>query len=331
MRKKRNKEQHCLNCGYTFKLDEGHNNFCPNCGQENHNPRQPILHYIYELLESLFHFDSRSWLTIRMLLFSPGTVSRDHINGIRQRYTPPNRLFIFSLAVFILFLEAAQDTMVKREVQSMQQLTLKEQMKWLDDTSRIAFSKPFFTGDKIYYTVAQLKELSHTKNDQLDEWLKKNGMKSWLIYRLEARMVKHNIESSLSVKDFNRHIVRIHYQVILLMMPISAFLIYFLFRRKNRLFYDALVVSVHLYVFGLMLGIIVSLAVLMLISIGILKDTTIVLPLVMVISVAFNFIPAYKKVYEMKWPTTIARGLLIGFLNISIQVLLFWIIAGLGG
>ena len=331
MSKKRNKSQLCLNCGYAFRVDAGHNNYCPNCGQENHNPRQPILHYLIELLESLFHFDSRSWLTLRTLIFRPGVVTRDHINGIRQRYTPPNRLFIFSLAVFIIFLEAAQDTMVKHDTQSLENIPLKDQMKLLDDTSRIAFSKPFFTGDKIYYSIGQLKELDHTSTDQLGAWLKRNGMKSWLIYRLEARMVKHNIESHLTVKDYNRHIVRIHYRVILLMMPLSALLIYFFFYRKGSMLYDALVVSVHLYVFALILGIIVSLSVLLLISFGILKDTTIVLPLVMVISLVFNFIPSYKKVYALSWTSTVARALLIGTLNISLQILIFWLIAGLAG
>lgn len=331
MNKKRNKSHHCLNCGYTFSTDGKHNNYCPNCGQENHDPRQPILQYLYELLENLFHFDGRSWVTLRLLLFSPGTVTRDHIHGIRQRYTPPARLFIFSLAVFIVFLEAAQDTMVKHEAHDMEKLSLREQMQQLPDTMRMAFTKPFFTGDKIYYSIKQLRELRETSHGQVGEWLQNNGMKSWLIYRLHARMVKHQIESPLTVRDYNRHIVRIHYQVLLLMMPVSAFLIYFFFFGRGRLFYDALVVSVHLYVFGLILGIIVAVAVLLLISLGTLKDTTIVLPLVMFISLIFNFIPAYKKVYGLSWTSTILRGMLIGFLNMSFQVLLFWTIAGLIG
>jgi len=331
MRKKRNKSQHCLNCGYDFTIDAVHNNYCPNCGQENHNPRQPIRHYIYDFLETLFHFDKRSWTTLRLLLLSPGTVTRDHLHGIRQRYTPPNRLFIFSLAVFVIFLEAAQDTMVEKDAPEMEELSLKEQMMQLPDTTRIAFSKPFFTGDKIYFTVDQLKDLERTKPEDIHRWLHYSGKKSWLVYRLEARMVKHNIESPLSVKDFNRHVVRIHYQVILLMMPISAFLIYIFFYRKGRLFYDALMVSVHLYVFALILGIVMSILVLALISAGIRLDTTVVLPVVMLISVIFNFIPSYKKVYALNWTQTIVRGLLIGFFNMSVQVLLFWIIAAYGG
>lgn len=331
MARTRNKSRQCLNCGYAFRVDAEHDNYCPNCGQENHNPRQPILHYIYELLENLFHFDSRSWLTLKLLVMEPGRVTYDHIHGIRQRYTPPNRLFIFSLAVFIIFLEAAQDTMVKKDSSVREKYSLREQMGFLHDSVKIAFSKPFFTGDKIYLTVGQLKSLEQAPEGTLGEWLKQNGMKSWLIYRLEARMIRHNIESQLSVKDYNRRIVRIHYQVILLMMPISAFIIYLFFYRRGRLFYDALIVSVHLYVFGLIMGILFSLAVLFLISLGLLKDTTIVLPMVMLISVVFNFIPSYKKVYGLPWTTTIIRGLSIGFLNMSVQVLLFWTIAGLRG
>jgi len=331
MKKKRNKSQHCPNCGYDFRIDAAHSNFCPNCGQENHNPRQPIRHYIYDLMETLFHFDNRSWMTLRLLLLSPGTVTRDFLHGIRQRYTPPNRLFVFSLAVFVIFLEAAQDTMVSKDAPAMEKLSLKDQMKLLPDTTLIAFSKPFFTGDKIYFTVEQLKGLERTKPEDIHRWLHYSGKKSWLVYRLEARMVKHNIESELSVRDFNRHIVRIHYEVILLMMPISAFLIYFFFYRKDRMFYDALIVSVHLYAFALIVGIIITLLTVALISAQILRDTTIVLPVVMIISVVFNFIPTYKKVYGLSWPQTIVRGSLIGFFNMSLQVLLFWIIAGYGG
>jgi hypothetical protein len=331
MRKKRNKSQHCLNCGYNFSIEAEHNNYCPNCGQENHDPRQPIRHLLYEFLEALFHFDNRSLNTLRLVLFNPGVVTRNHLHGIRKRYTPPNKLFIFSLAVFIVFLEAAQDTMVSKDAPAMEKLSLKQQMNLLPDTTHIAFSKPFFTGSKIYFTVAQLKDLEHTQPGELRAWLKSSGKKSWLVYKLEARMVKHNIESDLSVRDFNRHIVRIHYEVILLMMPISAFLIYLFFFGRGKMYYDALIVSVHLYVFALITGIVITMIVLALISSQILRDTTIVLPIVMLLSVTCNFIPSYKKVYGLNWLQTIVRGSLIGFFNISIQVLLFWIIAGYGG
>jgi len=91
------------------------------------------------------------------------------------------------------------------------------------------------------------------------------------------------------------------------------------------------VTSVHLYVFGLLLGVVVSLVAMFLIGIGWLQDTTIVLPLVMTLALVLNFIPVYKKVYERSWSSTIARGLGVGIVNICVQILLFWLIAGLVG
>ncbi len=64
---------------------------------------------ISELLESIFHLDSKTWNTLRILIFYPGFITLDYINNIRARYTPPIRLFIFTLALFILCLNMAQN------------------------------------------------------------------------------------------------------------------------------------------------------------------------------------------------------------------------------
>ena len=331
MHKKLAINHYCLNCEFHFRLDPLHSNYCPNCGQECHNPTKPILHYIQDLIECLFHFDGKTLHTMRTVFLYPGKVTKEHINNIRARYTSPNKLFIFSLAVFIIFFEAAQDTMVKKDVRGMDHLPLSEQLTRLNDAEKIPFSNPFFTGEKVYYTVAQLKELSSLSPSEIKSWLERSGLPSGLLHRLEARMIRHCSISQQSLQDFNRHIVHVHYEVIFLMMPVSAFLIFIGFYRKGKKLYDSLVMSIHLYVFGLLIGIAVSVAVLMFIRMGLLRDTTIVLPLVMFISMTFNFIPAYKKVFERSWLSTIVRGLGIGMVNMSVQILVFWLIAGYFG
>jgi hypothetical protein len=50
-----------------------------------------------------------------------------------------------------------------------------------------------------------------------------------------------------------------------------------------------------------------------------------------VLGVVFNFLPTYKKVYGLSWPSTIVRGLGVGVANMFVQILLFWTIAGLMG
>ena len=88
----------CLNCGTPL---EGP--FCYYCGQPDKNFMRffPVL--LREFMEDFLEFDSRFMRTMKPLLFIPGKLTRDYLDGKRFRYTPPLRLYIFSsMAFFIL-------------------------------------------------------------------------------------------------------------------------------------------------------------------------------------------------------------------------------------
>jgi len=88
----------CLNCG--TKLEGP---FCYYCGQPDKNFMRffPVL--LREFLEDFLELDSRFTRTMKPLLFLPGKLTRDYLDGKRFRYTPPIRLYIFSsMAFFIL-------------------------------------------------------------------------------------------------------------------------------------------------------------------------------------------------------------------------------------
>jgi len=88
----------CLNCG-TELLGP----FCYYCGQPDKNLMRFFPALLRELLEDTFDFDSRFLRTIKPLLFRPGKLTRDYLDGKRFRYVPPLRLYIFSsLAFFFL-------------------------------------------------------------------------------------------------------------------------------------------------------------------------------------------------------------------------------------
>ncbi len=93
----------CLNCGTALQ-----GAFCHYCGQ----PDKRILRFfpvlLRELLEDIADFDSRFARTMRPLLFRPGKLTRDYLDGRRFRYTPPLRLYLFSSV--ILFVLAALTT-----------------------------------------------------------------------------------------------------------------------------------------------------------------------------------------------------------------------------
>ena len=87
----------CLNCGTAL---EGP--FCHYCGQPDKNFMRffPVL--MREFLEDFLELDSRFTRTMKPLLFLPGRLTRDYLDGRRFRYTPPLRLYIFSSMLFFI-------------------------------------------------------------------------------------------------------------------------------------------------------------------------------------------------------------------------------------
>lgn len=94
-------EKNCLNCGNTVE-----ERFCPKCGQENIINR-PSFHYLFShFAEDFVHYDSGFWKTLKTLLFKPGRIIRDYLDGKRKTYMPPVKLYIFVsfLAFFVPYL-----------------------------------------------------------------------------------------------------------------------------------------------------------------------------------------------------------------------------------
>jgi len=83
-------DRRCENCGHFVEK-----RFCPECGQENIETRQPF-HYLFTIsIEDFVHYDGRFWKTIRYLLFSPARLTKTYLSGKRNLYVPPVTLYIF--------------------------------------------------------------------------------------------------------------------------------------------------------------------------------------------------------------------------------------------
>jgi hypothetical protein len=85
----------CLNCEAPLA-----GRYCAQCGQAAHAHRT-LAHVFEEFLHGVLHFDTKVWRTLPMLLFRPGTLTRNYIYGKRARYISP--LAMFLLAVFFMF------------------------------------------------------------------------------------------------------------------------------------------------------------------------------------------------------------------------------------
>lgn len=91
----------CLNCHLPIEKSD---QFCPNCGQLNSTKKLKFSDFLTEFFAGVFAYDSRLQRTLRVILFKPGKISKDYIQGKRMRYANPFRFYLSaSILFFLLF------------------------------------------------------------------------------------------------------------------------------------------------------------------------------------------------------------------------------------
>lgn len=98
----------CLNCGEKMS-----GKFCYNCGQKDTDFRRPYWTFLEDISDNLFTRDAKFWRTMGYLLFLPGAMTRDVIQGKRIRYLPPIRLFLVSIIMFFLIVSIFNVAIIK--------------------------------------------------------------------------------------------------------------------------------------------------------------------------------------------------------------------------
>jgi hypothetical protein len=89
----------CANCGAVVL-----GKYCSACGQRVELHSHSLWSFLAEFGEALTHADSRLWRTLGPLLFRPGFLTRQFLNGHRASYLPPLRLYlVFSVLFFLIF------------------------------------------------------------------------------------------------------------------------------------------------------------------------------------------------------------------------------------
>ena len=104
--KKRRKVEICHNCHTVLSVET---NFCPHCGQENHDLKVPVGHLAFEVFEGFTHFDTKFYNTMRSIFLYPGRITKDFLEGRRGRYVPPVRLYFLISFIFFLALDKMVD------------------------------------------------------------------------------------------------------------------------------------------------------------------------------------------------------------------------------
>ncbi len=213
----------CLNCGAHL-----HGRYCHACGQSSDDHHRSIVHLLWEAVEGFTHLDGRLATTVPALLFGPGKLARDHIEGRRMRHVPPFRMFLITLLVFMF----AAETVVKGvHSQSV-------------SVAKTAAQQSFQVGNQ-KVVVLQARDAAEVR-DALDE----SGLNGQHQDQLNGRILgwlKAHIPRAAANRDFYLMLVfEWAHRLAILMLPILAGLLTLLYVYKRQFYvYDHLVVSMQ--------------------------------------------------------------------------------------
>ena len=100
-----NSGQPCENCGAVVP-----DRFCSACGQLASSFHRPLWALVTESIADMFALDGRLLRSLPLLMFRPGRMTRNYLDGQRARYVPPFRMFLLASVIFFLTIFTMNDT-----------------------------------------------------------------------------------------------------------------------------------------------------------------------------------------------------------------------------
>lgn len=272
------KEKDCLNCSTLV-----HGRYCHVCGQENIIPHQNFWslskHFVYDI----FHFDGKFFDTLRYLLFRPGRVPREYIQGKRTRYLDPIRMYLFTSAIFfiIFFTLYNPQTLIKphtpediylskTEKQNLikvykkrlekkpQDTALLRKIALLSDSTALVKDSDISTKKEKFVIFYNTPQDTKEAYDSAQRLLPANKRDGWL----KQKMIVKTFAINEKYKDDRRSAVvrfldiAFHQLPYLLFfsLPFFALILKLLYIRRKRFFYsDHAVFTLYHYIFSFIL------------------------------------------------------------------------------
>lgn len=222
------KDKTCLNCNYVVE-----NKYCPNCGQENTETRQSF-HYLFtHFIEDLTHYDGSFWKTIKALLFRPGRLTKEYLEGKRLKYVPPVKLYIFISFVTFLLPNLLPDYSF---------VNTKTEIKGLDENKKIPEGITVNNGPSIN----SIEQLDSIQKIEKLSWLEYHTYK----FTLKSKGKASKAESKREIKENFKHNLP---KVLFIYMPLFALFLWLFHNKKKWYYFDSGVFTLHYFSFLLLL------------------------------------------------------------------------------
>lgn len=233
----------CQNCGKYVER-----RFCPACGQENTESRQSFYHLFTHFASDLLHYKSSFWRTVRYLLFSPGKLSIEYMNGRRKSYANPFSLYIF-ISFLAFFIPAVIPNFSSNQSSESNDINITVNEDLFEEITTDTLNNIEFTINTDYGRIRTAKELE-AKHQSLPEE-KRLSTKEYYFYEIIIN-ITNNINKERGEKAIEFFIHNLP-KALFLYMPIFAFWMWLFHNKRKRYYFDSGIFTLHFFSFWLLL------------------------------------------------------------------------------
>ena len=326
----------CLNCGTDLQGP-----FCHYCGQPDKNMMRffPVL--LREMMSDFLDFDSRFARTLKPLLFHPGRLTRDYLDGKRFRFVPPLRLYIFSSIAFFFLaaIVASESIQVDTDTDSDGVVSIQmdeESREQLEEAlAELEHTRPELAADISERVESAQAEITEDGKDEFEKpdfefngkpWDEETNpliiplMPDWVNERLN-REIAESPQKGREISE-NPDLIKDQFFEVLpatmfVLLPLVALLFKFWYLFAKRYYVEHLIFALHnhsfIFVAALLMVLVNGLAAWIDPSVeGLPNKISELVNFVLVVWIPIYLLVSLRRVYGQGWGMTLAKYATIG-------------------
>jgi len=267
---------HCENCGTELR---GH--YCSNCGQAAVNYHRSFRHVIVDVLDSFLNWDSKFIRSMGLLLWRPGWLTNQFIDGRRVRFLHPLRLYLLvSIAFFLcakLIPVGGTGTIKPEDMSPEVRARFEEKMEKVRKKQRAnsffhittdqknESNPPYVTPAAVAETAAMPAAADAAIDEVVSEVTAETGAKApgphlkfgnnndraktpfgvWIEQRIKDRIGEDGSKGRLFIETLRSNLST----MMLFCIPLFAFVLKILYLRQKRFYIEHLVYALNIHAF----------------------------------------------------------------------------------
>jgi len=286
-----NRSYLCRNCGAVAP-----GRYCTDCGQSTEEHMPSLWEFVHELVSHYVAAEGKLWRTLALLVVQPGRLTTEYLDGRRQRYIIPFRLYL--TASFLFFAAAQWDShffgvdagnvKVVTVNAAGDKSTAKVDVDVDDDQG----------GSVIRFKAPEGKSLDDLRAAHFEKCLEPQGNCSWYRRAIAPAMIQLQADPNHFLERFAERFRHSLSYAMFLLLPCFAALLALAYRGRHMYYGEHLIFALHVHSFWFLLA---------LVAMVLPWDMDVLLPL----GYAGYGLWALHRVYGGRWIPTLLRALFV--------------------